>query len=88
MISIVGGLHGAADVPRFDRQFAMAAVDQHQQLHDGRTAVIEQRIERRADRAAGVKHVVHQDDLFALHGKSISVPLSCGLMPTVLRSSR
>ena len=65
MISSVGGLHGAADVARFDGQLAVAAVDQHQQLHARRAPVIEQRVERGADRAAGVQHVVHQDDVFA-----------------------
>ncbi len=66
---VIGGLHGAADVARFDGQFAMAAIDQNQQLHARRTAVIEKSVERRADGAAGVKHVVHQDDFFSLHGK-------------------
>ena len=66
---VVGGLHRAADESRFDGQFAMAAVDQHQQLHARRAAVIEQRVERGADGAAGVQHVVHQDDVLALHGK-------------------
>ena len=28
----IGGLHGAADKPRLDGQFAMAAVDEHQEL--------------------------------------------------------
>ena len=69
MISLIGGLHGAADEPGFDRQLAVAAIDQHQQLHARRAAVIEQRVERGADGAAGVEHVIHQDDVLALHGK-------------------
>ena len=48
----VGGLHRAADEARLDRQFAVAAIDQHQQLHARRTAVVEQRVERGANRAA------------------------------------
>ena len=69
MISMSRGLHHAADEARFDGQLAMAAVDQHQQLHARRAAVVEQRVERGADGAAGVEHVVHQDDVFALHRK-------------------
>ena len=67
MISMSRGLHHAPDEAGLDGQLAMAAVDQHQQLHARRAAVIEQRVERRADGAAGVEHVVHQDDVLALH---------------------
>ncbi len=81
MISMSRGLHRAADECGFDRQFAMAAVDQHQQLHARRAAVIEQRVERGADGAAGVEHVVHQDDVFARDIENgISVALTTGLM--------
>ena len=62
---VVGGLHHAADIARFDGQLAMAAIDQHQQLHARRPSLVEQRVERGADGAAGVEHVVHQDDVFA-----------------------
>ena len=65
MISLADGLHHAADVARFDGQFAMAAVDQHQQLHARRASLIEQRVERRADGAAGIEHVVHQNHVLA-----------------------
>jgi hypothetical protein len=68
----VGGLHHAADEARLDGQLAVAAVDQHQQLHARRPAVVEQRVERGADGAAGVQHVVHQDDVLALHAKTES----------------
>src|SRR2546430_83944 len=51
---VVGGLHGAADEPRFDGQLAVAAIDQDQQLHPRRAAMIEQRIERGPNRAPGV----------------------------------
>ena len=70
MISLSVVCTAAADEPGFDGQFAMAAVDQHQQLHARRAAVVEQRVERRADGAAGVQHVVHQDDVLALHAKT------------------
>ena len=69
MISIVGGLDDAADEAGFDRQLAVAAVDQHQQRHARGPAVVEQRVERGAHGAAGVEHVIHQDDVLALHGK-------------------
>ena len=69
MISASRGLHHASHEARFDRQFAMAAVDQHQQLHPRRPAVIEQRVERGANGPAGVEHVVHQDDVLALHAE-------------------
>ena len=52
MISMSRGLHRAADEARLDRQLAMAAVDQHQQLHARRPAVIEQRVQRGANGAA------------------------------------
>ena len=66
---VVGGLHHAADEARLDGQLAVAAVDQRQQLHARRAAVVEQRVERRAHGAARVQHVVHQDDVLALHGE-------------------
>src|ERR1039457_2627386 len=65
----IAGLHLAPDEARLDRQFAVSAVDQHQQLHPGRAAVVEQRVQRGADGAAGVQHVVHQDDILTRHGK-------------------
>ena len=59
----------AAHEARLNRQLAMAAVDQHQKLHARRPAVIEQRIERGANRAAGVQDVVDQNNVLALHRK-------------------
>src|SRR4051794_25278350 len=61
----VGGLDGASDIARFDRQLAMSAIDEHQQLHARRASLLEEAIERGADGAAGVQHVVHQDDVLA-----------------------
>ena len=43
-----------------DGQLAVAAVGQHRQLHPRRAAVVEQRVDGRAHRAAGVEHVVDQ----------------------------
>src|SRR2546430_10556124 len=45
----------------------MAAVDKHQQLHARRATLFEEPIQRGADRAAGIKHVVHQDDVLAFY---------------------
>src|SRR6185369_5810453 len=62
-----------ADVVSLDWQFAMflATIDQHCQLHPTRAAEIDQLIERRANRAAGIKHVVDQNDVavFDVAGK-------------------
>src|SRR5450631_501041 len=65
----IGGLHLAPDEARLDGQFAVSAVDQHQQLYAGRPTVVEQRVQRGPDGAAGVEHVVHQDDVLARHAE-------------------
>src|SRR5450631_1665294 len=46
----------------FDRQFAAAAIDQHGQFDGLGSAIVEQFVDRRANRAAGVEHVVDQHD--------------------------
>ena len=51
-----------ADVVRSDRQLAVAAVDEHGELDARGPAVVEQRLDRGADRAARVEDVVHQHD--------------------------
>ena len=51
-----------ADVVRLDRQLAMAAVDEHDQLDGARPAEVDERVERGANRPAGVEHVVDQQD--------------------------
>ena len=56
------GGHVLADVVGAERQFAVAAVDEHRQLHRARPADVAQRVQRRADRAAGVEDVVDEDD--------------------------
>ena len=40
----------------------MTAVDEHGELDARRPAAVEQRLDRGADRAAGIEDVVHQDD--------------------------
>ena len=47
-------------------KLAVAAVDEHTELNAARTAVIEQRVQRRSRRPAGVEHVVHQNDVLVL----------------------
>ena len=46
-----------------DRQLAPAAVDQHGELDARRPAVVEQLVHRRAHRAAGVEHVVDEQEV-------------------------
>jgi hypothetical protein len=48
-----------------DRQLAMAAVDQHQQLYAPRPAVVKERVQRRAYGSAGVENIVDQNDVAA-----------------------
>ena len=55
-----------ADVVGADRQLAVAAVDEDRELHACGPAVVEQRVDRGADRAAGVEHVVDEDAGLAL----------------------
>src|SRR5436305_4426634 len=49
-----------ADVVGADRQLAVAAVGQHGELHARGAAVVEERLDRGADRAPGVEDVVDQ----------------------------
>ena len=58
MLAHIGGLDG---------QLAMAAVDQHGQLHAARPAMVEERVQRGADGAAGVEHIVADHHVAALH---------------------
>ena len=52
-----------ADVVGLDRQLAVAAVDEDDQLDRARTAEVDQRVERGADRPPRVEHVVDEQDL-------------------------
>ena len=61
-----GGRQVLADVVGADRQLAVAAVDDHGELDARGAAVVEERLDRRADRAAGVEDVVDEHDGAAL----------------------
>src|SRR5262249_51212817 len=50
-----------ADVVGPDRQLAVSAVGEHGELDPGRSAVLEERVDRGAHRAAGVEDVVDED---------------------------
>ena len=54
-----------ADELRGDRQLAAAAVHQRGEPHARRPAVVEHLVQRRAYGAAGVEHVVDQDQVAA-----------------------
>ena len=56
------GGHVLADVVGAQRQLAVAAVDEHRELHGAGPADVAQGVERGAHRAAGVEDVVDEDD--------------------------
>ena len=60
------GRDGAADEAGFDGKLAMAAVDEDEQLHALGAALVEESVECGTDGAAGVEHVVHEDDVAAI----------------------
>src|SRR5262249_26221108 len=64
-----GGLHCAPNKDRFDRQFAMPAINQHAQLNAAWTSVIEQSIQCGPRCAPGVKDVVHKNDVLVAYVK-------------------
>lgn len=49
-----------------DRQLAAATIGEHRELDRGRTAVVEQLVERGAHGAPGVQHVVDKHDARAV----------------------
>src|SRR5204862_3052638 len=57
---VTGGGQVLADVVGPDRQLAVAAVGEHCELHPVGPAVGEERLDRGANRAAGVEDVVHE----------------------------
>ena len=63
---VARGRQVLADVVGADRQLAVAAVGEHGELDARRAAVLEQRVDRGADRAAGVEDVVDEDHRAAL----------------------
>ena len=58
-----------ADVVGFDRQLAMAAIDEDHQLDGARAAELDQRIERGANRPSGVEHIVDEQNAFLVDRK-------------------
>ena len=60
------GLHRPADILRFDGHFAMAAIDEHAKGNALRSAEVEQAVHGGANGAAGVEHVVDEDEVHAV----------------------
>src|SRR5204862_3937407 len=58
---VAGGWQVLADVVGADRQLSVAAVREHGELHALGPAVAEERLDRRADRPAGVEDVVDEE---------------------------
>jgi hypothetical protein len=58
---VAGGGEVLAEVVRADRELAVAAVGEHRQLDALGPAVVEKRVDRGADRTAGVEDVVDED---------------------------
>src|SRR5881397_237926 len=63
---VTGRRQVLADVVRADRQLAVAAVDENRKLDALGPAVVEERLDRRTDRASGVQHVVDEHDRLTL----------------------
>ena len=63
---VAGGRKVLAHVVGADGQLAVAAIGEHGELDALGPAVVEQRVDRGAHRAAGVEHVVHEHDGAAL----------------------
>src|SRR4051812_21707607 len=59
---VARGREVLADVVGADRQLAVAAVDEDGELNAGGTAVVEERLDGRANRAPRVEDVVDEDD--------------------------
>ncbi len=72
-----------ADVVGPDRQLAVAAVGEDGELHARGPAVLEQRVDRGADRAARVEDVVDED-----HGASLELEVELGVAHDRLRPAR
>ena len=77
-----------AHVVGADRQLAVAAVDQHGQLHAGGPPVVEERVDRGADRAPGEEHVVDQHDRAARRSGSRARALTTGCAGERLGAAR
>ena len=66
----------------------MTAVDQHQQLYAPRTAMVKERIQRRAYGSAGVENIVDQNDVAPATSKPMAPGTTTGRISRVERSSR
>jgi hypothetical protein len=75
----VAGLNGAADVLSFDGHFAVAAIDEHAQRDALGAAEVKQAVHGGANGAAGVKDVVDEDEVHAVHGEGDIRGLQDGL---------
>src|SRR5262249_30048236 len=75
----VAGLHRAPDELSFDGHFAVAAVNQNAKSDALRAAEVEKTIHSRANSAAGVKHVVNENEVHAVDGKGNVGGLQHGL---------
>ena len=64
-----GGRDVLADEVGADRKLSMSAVDEHGETYRARTAVVDERIHRRADGAPGEEHIVDEDDHTSVHRK-------------------
>src|SRR5258706_3421886 len=64
-----GDVDARAEEVGADRQLPSVARGEHCEAHRARPAEIEELVQRRADRAARVQHVVDQDHLAAVDGK-------------------
>src|SRR5882724_296172 len=62
-----GNLDASAAILRADRQLAPATVGQDDERDARRPPIVEKLVHRRAHRAAGIEHVVDQQDLAAAH---------------------
>src|SRR5215472_5990924 len=71
----VGGRHALADVVRFDRKLAVAAVDEDGQADGPRTTEVDDAVEGGADRPSGVEDVVAEEDR-----ASVEVEIDLGLL--------
>ena len=72
---VAGGRQVLARVVGPDRQLAVAAVGEDRELDPLRPPVVEQRLDRRADGAAGEQDVVDEDDRAAV-GVEVRPPTS------------
>jgi hypothetical protein len=73
------GLHVAADVLRFDRHFAMAALDKDTERDAPGAAEVEKAVHGGADGAAGVEDVVHEDEVHVVNAEGNIRRLQHGL---------